>query len=294
MSIQWFPGHMNAARKAVAETMAKVDLVIELVDARLPLSSTNPMIDVLRRARQRPALKILNKADLADPALNARWLAWFKAQDATAAVLMGEDNKQAQVRKLPQWCRELVPHRTGMEKPVRALILGIPNVGKSTLINLLMSRRIANVADTPGVTKSQQRVETAQGMILYDTPGLLWPKIERPESGYRLAMAGSVGRNAYNDEDVAWFGVELLQQRYPQLLAARYGLDRLDRPADELFTEIGRKRGAMLGGGRIDRQKTAELILADFRSGTLGRISLETPEDFLTPPPAEVETLPAD
>ncbi|TJZ77501.1 ribosome biogenesis GTPase YlqF [Chitiniphilus eburneus] len=284
MSIQWYPGHMHAARKQVAETMAKVDLVIEVVDARLPGSSTNPMIDQLRRARQRPALKILNKADLADPALNARWLEWFRAQPATSAILMGEDNKQGQARKLPQYCRELAPHRTGAEKPLRAMIMGIPNVGKSTLINVLMSRRIANVADTPGVTKSQQRVETGEGFILYDTPGLLWPKIERPESGYRLALAGSVGRNAYNEEDVAWFAVETLQQRYPQLLAARYKLDDLSLPADELFNQIGKKRGAVLGGGRIDRQKTAELILTDFRSGTLGRITLESPDDFLLPP----------
>ncbi|GLS03013.1 ribosome biogenesis GTPase A [Chitiniphilus shinanonensis] len=286
MSIQWYPGHMHAARKQIAETLAKVDLVIEVLDARLPGSSTNPMIEQLRRARQRPALKILNKADLADPALNTRWLEWFRAQPSTAAILMGEDNKQGQARKLPSYCRELAPHRTGAEKPLRALIMGIPNVGKSTLLNVLMSRRIANVADTPGVTKSQQRVETGEGFILYDTPGLLWPKIERPESGYRLALAGSVGRNAYNEEDVAWFAVETLQQRYPRLLAERYKLDEqtLSLPADQLFEVIGRKRGAMLGGGRIDRQKTAELILTDFRSGILGRITLETPDDFLLPP----------
>ncbi|WP_255988198.1 ribosome biogenesis GTPase YlqF [Chitinolyticbacter albus] len=284
MAIQWFPGHMNAARKQVAETMAKVDVVIEIVDARLPWSSTNPMIEQLRRQRQRPALKILNKSDLADPVLNQAWLAWFRSQPATSAILMGDEGKAAQVKKLPQLCLELAPYRTGMEKPLRAMIMGIPNVGKSTLVNALMGRKIANVADTPGVTKSQQRVETVGGTIFYDTPGLMWPKIAVEDCGYRIALGGSIGRNAYNEEDVALFAIETLVQRYPELLQARYKLDVLDVPPEQLLEQIGRKRGAVMGGGRIDMQKTAELVLTDFRNGTLGRITLETPADIVAAP----------
>ncbi|XZG70500.1 ribosome biogenesis GTPase YlqF [Chitinibacteraceae bacterium HSL-7] len=281
MAIQWFPGHMNAARKQVAETMAKVDMVVEIVDARCPWSSTNPMIEALRWARQRPALKILNKADLADPVQNQKWLAWFKAQPNTSAVLMGSENKSSQVKKLPQYCRAVVPHRTGMEKPLRVMIMGVPNVGKSTLVNALMGRKVANVADTPGVTKSQQRVETVGGAIFYDTPGLMWPKIEVEASGYRLALSGSIGRNAYNEEDVALYAIETLAERYPALLQTRFKLPSLDLPSEQLLELIGRKRGAMMGGGVVDMQKAAEIVLTDFRNGTIGRISLENPSDVV-------------
>lgn len=284
MAIQWFPGHMHAARKQVAETMAKVDLVIEIVDGRLPWSSSNPMIERLRLARQRPALKILNKSDLADPKLSRVWLDWFKAQDGVDAILMGEEDKKASAARLPALCSKLVPHRTGEVKPVRALILGIPNVGKSTLMNHLARRKIANVADTPGVTKSQQRIELQNGMILYDTPGLLWPKVHDENSGYRLAMAGSIGTNAYDQVDVAWFAIETLRERYPQALLDRYGLKGYVDDVEAMFAMIAKRRGAVLSGGRIDEQKAAELILTDFRSGALGRITLETPDDITEPP----------
>lgn len=284
MAIQWFPGHMNTARKQVAETMAKVDLVIEVVDARLPLSSSNPMIEPMRRLRQRPALKVLNKADLADPRLNKIWLEWFKSQPGTEAVLLGEDNKIQGANLIPQLCQALAPHRDGEEKPLRAMIVGIPNVGKSTLINYLAKRKIAKVADTPGVTKMQQRVETLAGMILYDTPGLMWPKVQNEDSGYRLAMAGSIGRNAYDEVDVALYAIESLIERYPQLLLDRYKLKDLLGDAEPLFELIGKKRGALLSGGRIDTQKTADMILTEFRAGILGRITLETPDDFLEMP----------
>ncbi|GGP22911.1 ribosome biogenesis GTPase YlqF [Silvimonas iriomotensis] len=290
MAIQWYPGHMNAARKAVEETIAKVDMVIEIVDARLPLSSSNPMLEQLRKGRQRPALKILNKADLADPAQNKVWLDWFSQQPQTASLLLGEDTRAMGVKKIGQLCRKLVPNRTGMEKPLRALIVGIPNVGKSTMINTLMNRKVAKVADTPGVTKHQQRVETPDGVILYDTPGLLWPRIEREESGLRLALAGSVGRNAYHETEVAWFGIQTFIERYPELLKARFKLADLDGGFEQVFEKIGRKRGAILPGGALDEQKTAELILTEYRSGNIGRITLETPADFIEPPKAVRQT----
>ncbi|MDR3409761.1 MAG: ribosome biogenesis GTPase YlqF [Formivibrio sp.] len=284
MAIQWFPGHMHVARKQVAETMAKVDVVIEIVDARLPWSSSNPMIEGMRLLRQRPALKILNKADLADPRMSAVWLDWFKSQPGVDAMLLGEENKAAGVTKLSTLCSKLAPHRTGEVKPLRALILGIPNVGKSTLMNYLAKRRIANVADTPGVTKSQQRIELQNGMILYDTPGLMWPKVHDENSGYRLAMAGSIGTNAYDQIDVAWFAVDTLRERYPQALLDRFGLKEYIGETEDVFAAIAKRRGAVLSGGRIDEQKAAEMILTEFRSGALGRITLETPDDITAPP----------
>lgn len=283
MAIQWFPGHMHVARKQVAETMAKVDLVIEIVDARLPWSSSNPMIEQLRMARQRPALKILNKSDLADPRLSAVWLDWFKSQPNADAMLLGEDDKKSSGSRIAALCTKLAPHRTGEVKPLRAMILGIPNVGKSTLMNHLAKRKIAKVADTPGVTKSQQRIELPGGTILYDTPGLMWPKVHDENSGYRLALAGSIGTNAYDQVDVAWFAIETLQERYPEALLARYGMSAYLDGVDANFAAIARRRGAVLSGGRIDEQKAAELILTDFRSGTLGRITLETPDDITEP-----------
>ncbi|WP_084414730.1 ribosome biogenesis GTPase YlqF [Chitinibacter tainanensis] len=281
MAIQWFPGHMHAARKKVAETMAKVDVVIEIVDARMPLSSSNPMIEKLRLFRQRPALRVLNKADLADPALNKVWMNWFKSQPGTEALLLGEDNKQIALKQIPALCLKLAPYRTGVEKPLRALIMGIPNVGKSTLLNTLAQRKIAKVADTPGVTKSQQRIETLNGVILYDTPGLMWPKIEHEPSGFRLALGGSIGRNAYDEVEVCWFALEEMRRRYPQALMDRYKLPDLDGDVETLFARIGRKRGAVMSGGVIDEQKTAELIITDYRTKALGRMTLETPDDFI-------------
>lgn len=280
MAIQWFPGHMNVARKQVAETMAKVDVVIEIVDARMPWSSSNPMIEDLRRARQRPALKILNKADLADPVLSKVWMEWFKSQEGVDAFLMGEDNKSQGAVRIAALCSKLAPHRTGEVKPLRAMILGIPNVGKSTLMNYITKRRIANVADTPGVTKTQQRVQTVDGMVLYDTPGLMWPKVGDEKSGYRLAMGGSIGRNAYDQVDVAWFVIETLQERYPQALLERYELKEYADDVEQTFAAIAKRRGAVISGGRIDEQKTAEIILADYRGGVLGRMTLETPDDI--------------
>ncbi|MBE9608192.1 ribosome biogenesis GTPase YlqF [Chitinilyticum piscinae] len=296
MAIQWFPGHMHAARKKVAETMAKVDMVIEVVDARLPVSSCNPMINQLRRFRQRPSLVIINKTDMADPQLNQAWLNWFRQQPDTFAMLQGEDNRAQAGSRIGEMCRQIVPHRTGQEKPVRAMILGIPNVGKSTLMNALMKRKIANVADTPGVTKSQQRVELPNGTILYDTPGLLWPKLESELTGYRLALGGSIGRNAYDEVDVAWFAIETLRERFPDALITRYKLKTLEGEVETIFNAIARQRGAVMSGGRIDEQKAAELIITDFRSGNLGRLTLERPEEFTGLPTfnAKLDDLPAD
>ena len=278
MAIQWYPGHMNKARKQIADTMAKVDMVIEVLDARLPRITTNPLIRELRVHRQRPSLKVLNKADLADPQVTAAWMQHFRLEANTAVITLEEATKHRDMGKLLKLCRELVPHRIGGEKPVRAMILGVPNVGKSTLINALAKRKLAKVADTPGVTQSQQRIELPDGTILVDTPGMMWPKIASNNDGYKLALSGTIGRNAFDAVDVAWYALEWLSVYAPEALKTRYRLADTSQPPEVLFEQAGRSLGYVIGGNRIDDQKTAERILTDFRATTLGRVSLERPD----------------
>lgn len=277
MAIQWFPGHMNAARKKAAETMEMTDLVVEVLDARLPAASSNPMVEELRLHRQRPCLKIMNKDDLADPEVTKEWLDYFNRQSGVDAVALSCKNP-AEVARIPQLCQKLVPHRTGPGKPVRVMIMGIPNVGKSTLMNMLLKRRVAAVGDEPAVTKSQQRLYLNKNMVLTDTPGMLWPKIVYPSDGYMLAASHAVGVNALIEEEVAAFLGHVLLARYPELLALRYKIpvDGLDGIG--LMEMIARKRGFKIRGGELDVEKGAHTLLQDYRHGAIGRISLETPE----------------
>ena len=279
MSIQWFPGHMTSARKKAAETMERIDVVIEVLDARLPEASCNPLISELRLYRQRPCLKILNKADLADPAATKAWLNFYSKQKNVKAVALS-CKKPGDVAKIPGLCAALAPHRGTNLKPLRMMIMGIPNVGKSTLLNALVKRKVAAVGDEPAVTKSQQRIALTPRLILVDTPGLMWPKIEIDSDGYMLAIGHAIGRNAVIDEDVATHLASVLLARYPESISARYGLklDGLDAPG--VLEGIARKRGCIIKGrgGELDLEKAAMQFLTEYRNGTLGRISLETPE----------------
>ncbi len=277
MAIQWFPGHMTSARKKAEETMEFTDVVIEVLDARIPEASHNPMIEDLRLYRQRPSLKILNKADLADPAATQAWLNHFNRQDGVKAVALS-CKKPGDAKKIPGLCRSLAPHRGTNLKPLRMMIMGIPNVGKSTLMNALLNRRIAKVGDEPAVTKSQQRFELSPQLTITDTPGMMWPKIKYESDGYMLAASHAIGRNAVIDEEVAEFLAGILLQRYPALLQARYKTDVSNMDAIDLLEAVGKRRGYLLKGGELDMEKTAMAFLVDYRSGTLGRISLETPE----------------
>ena len=279
MSIQWFPGHMNATRKAIAERMkGGIDVVIELLDARLPGSSANPLLADLTDGR--PALKVLNKQDLADPERTALWLAHYNGLPETLAIGL-DAGETAPAQKLIAACRALAPLRGGMAKPLRVLICGIPNVGKSTLINTLVGRKAAKTGDEAGITKAEQRIALASDVTLFDTPGMLWPKIIVPRAGYHLAASGAVGRNAYDEEEVALELLESLQGPYADRIATRYRLEGVaSMNADVLLEAIGRQRGAVQTGGRVHLQKAAELVLNDLRAGALGRVTLETPEAY--------------
>ncbi|MCB4812043.1 ribosome biogenesis GTPase YlqF [Methylovorus menthalis] len=277
MAIQWFPGHMTSAKKKAAETMEHIDIVIEVLDARVPEASHNPMIEELRLFRQRPNLKILNKADLADPAVTQAWLNYFNKQPGVKAVALS-CKKPGDAGKIPGLCKALAPHRGTNLKPLRMMIMGIPNVGKSTLMNALLNRRIAKVGDEPAVTKSQQRFDLNDQMSITDTPGMMWPKIQYESDGYMLAASHAIGRNAVIDEDVAVFLAGLLLERYPTLLNARYKIDVSGMDAVDVLEAVAKRRAYRLKGGEFDMEKTAMAFLVDYRSGALGRISLETPD----------------
>jgi ribosome biogenesis GTPase A len=279
MPIHWFPGHMNATRKAIVERLPGIDAVIELLDARLPGSSANPLLAELTRGK--PALKILNKQDLADADLTARWLAHYRVQPGTRALAL-DASVTAPARQLIHACRELAPLRGGMTKPVRVLICGIPNVGKSTLINTLAGHRAAKTGDEPGITKLEQKIVLESDFYLFDTPGMLWPRIGVEQSGYHLAASGGIGRNAYDEEEVALELLASVRKRYADRLQARYKLgDDMAALTDEaLLAAVGRARGGLMSGGRVNLQKAAEVAINDFRAGAWGRITLETPEEF--------------
>jgi ribosome biogenesis GTPase A len=277
MAIQWFPGHMTSARKKAAETMERIDVVIEVLDARVPAAGSNPLIRELREHRQRPCLKILNKTDLADPHATKAWLDHFNSQKNVHAVALS-CKKPGDVAKVPGLCLKLAPHRGTSLKPLRMMIMGIPNVGKSTLMNALLKRRVALVGDEPAVTKSQQSFDLNDHMTLIDTPGLMWPKIEHDSDGLMLAASHSIGRNAVIDEEVAAFLGDILLKNYPALATQRYGCAAEGMDGFHLIEAVAKKRGYRLKGGEFDLEKAALTLLQDYRDGTLGRVSLETPK----------------
>jgi len=276
--IQWFPGHMHLTQKAITERVKAIDVVIELLDARLPGSSANPMLATLTQGK--PTLKVLNKQDLADPACTALWLAFYNAQPGTRAIAL-DASVAAPAKALIAACHALAPNRGGLVKPMRVLICGIPNVGKSTLINTLAGKRAAKTGDEAGVTKLEQRIAIAPDFYLYDTPGMLWPRIIVAKSGYNLAASGAVGRNAFDEQEVALELLDTLKTHYPALLEARFKLTGVAQMTDEQVLEaIGQARGALQSGKSVNWQKAAEIAIYDFRSAVMGRISLETPEEF--------------
>jgi len=277
MSIQWFPGHMVAAQKKAAETMEFTDVVIEVLDARAPAASQNPMIKELGAARQRINLKILNKADLADPKVTDQWIQYFNSLPKTKAIAIS-CKKANEPKKILAFCKSLAPHRGSTLKPLRMMIMGVPNVGKSTLMNAILNKRIAKVGDEPAITKQQQRHQINDQMILVDTPGMMWPKITDAHDGYLLAVNNAIGKNAYLEDDVANQLGEILLKHYPGLLRDRFAIDNLVVDSIKLLEFIARKKNLPLRNHLLDIEKAATILLNDYRQGYLGRISLESPE----------------
>ncbi|MDB4952602.1 MAG: ribosomal subunit maturation GTPase RbgA [Myxococcales bacterium] len=274
MSLQWYPGHMTKARRELEALMPSQDVVIEVLDARMPAASSNPVLTELRR--DKPAIKVLTKSDLADPAATKAWIEHFEAQPNVSAFASTTERPQDTKKRIAALTRNSALHR-GRDKAVRALIAGVPNVGKSTLINTLVDRQVAKVSDKPAVTKEQQTVVLGNGTVLTDTPGIMWPKIEDEQGAFRLAFAGSIPDTAIDYLQIAAFGARILLDRYAPLVVARYKLPATPPTPEALLTEIGRRRAGLGSGGTVDLHKAATILINEFRAGTIGRITLELP-----------------
>ena len=274
--IQWYPGHMHKASKEFKKILPQVDIVIEVLDARLPGSSENPMLAKLRRGK--PCIKLLNKSDLADPVRLQAWIDSLERQNQVKTLVCSANDNA--IHGLPGLCRQLVPLRSNRSAMIYALIAGIPNVGKSTLINRLAGRKIAKTGNEAALTRMQQRIQISDELTLIDTPGMLWPNIENEASGYRLAATGAIRDTALEMQEVASFIAEFLLVTYPERVVQRYDIDPLPTSDIELLEAIARKRGCIVAGGRVDLEKVSRLLISEFRNGDLGRVCLETPDSF--------------
>jgi len=267
---------MHKASKEMRQIIPQVDLIIEVIDARIPFSSQNPMLAEIRG--DKPCIKVLSKSDLADPVLTKHWQDYFEQENNVKTIALSTQQPE-KMRDLLELCHKMVPIQDSASgaNRLQAMIMGIPNVGKSSLINILAGKMIAKTGNEPAVTKMQQRIKLDQGIVLLDTPGVLWPKLENKHGGYRLAITGAIKETAVSNDDIAMYAVDYFRVQYPALLRARYQLDEL--PIDEmsLLGMIGMKRGCLRAGGIVDLDRAAKILLTEFRDGTIGQISLETP-----------------
>ncbi len=275
MAIQWFPGHMHKARKEMAKVLPAIDVLIEVLDARIPWSSENPMLTELRG--KKPSLRVLCKSDLADPDLTDTWITALAEQDKTEALAVSTDHSES-YRELPKRLRELMPPDSKRIKPRVAMVVGIPNVGKSTLINQLAGRVVAKTGNEPAITKRQQPIQLGEGWILRDTPGVLWPKVDNQASGYRLAATGAIRDTAMDSSEVAAVLLDFLSVHYADRLRSRFGDDLELTESVRTLEQIGQRRGCLGGGGHVDFDRAGRLLLQEFRSGLLGGMTLETPD----------------
>ncbi len=283
MNIQWYPGHMTKSRRQIEADLKQVDAVCEIVDARIPISSRNPDIDAI--CGNKPRIIVLNRMDLADPNATKEWMAYFRSKGmATVATdcksRKGIGDFQPAVRSV---LKEKLQRNAekGMNKPLRVMIVGIPNVGKSTLINQISGRKGAKAENRPGVTRGKQWVTVDSSLLLLDTPGILWPKFEDPNVGMMLAYTGAVKESIIDSEELAYRLMELLWKYYPDTVRQRYKVDMPpETPGYELLEEAGRKRGYLLARGEINTERMAKVLLEEYRSGKLGHFTLEMPEDI--------------
>ncbi len=284
LTIQWFPGHMAKARRQVTEKLKLVDIIFELVDARIPYSSRNPMIDEI--IQHKPRLVLLNKADMADKEATKQWIKYFKEKGIKALAInsqAGQGMKEivAASEEILQEKFDRMRAKGVRPRAIRAMIVGIPNAGKSTLINRLAKKNIAKTGNTPGVTKAQQWIKVGKELELLDTPGILWPKFEDQEVGLKLALTGAIKDTILNLQDIAVFGLRFLEKYYPDRLKDRYQMEVIPEDIVEMFDAIGKVRGCLMGRGEIDYDKVTELVIREFRTEKLGAVTLERPEDLL-------------
>ena len=282
MPIQWFPGHMTKTTKLIRENLKKVDMVIEILDARAPLASRNPLLDELTLGK--PRLVLLNKADLADPGITEQWIRYWEKDGMTRALSVNSKNSKS-LKVVPLECRKLCREKRWINRrAVKAMIVGIPNVGKSTVINTLAGKKKAQAANQPGVTKDMQRVPVSRELQIFDTPGLLWHKFDDQVVGMKLASLGSIRDAILHLDNIAFACVSYLCGEYGKLLKERFKLSWAEEEmpsADKIIEEIGRNRGLLISGGEVDYERASRLLLKELRDGLLGRITLERPDDPL-------------
>lgn len=274
MAINWYPGHMHKASKEMRKIMPQVDLMIEVLDGRIPFSSENPMLAELRG--DKPCIKVLSKCDLADPVLTQQWQDYLEQDKGVKTIALSSQYPE-KMKDILDLCHKMMPTKSASVKNIQAMIMGIPNVGKSTLINHLAGRQIAKTGNEPAVTKMQQRIKLDRGIVLLDTPGVLWPKLENQHGGYRLAITGAIKETAISNEDIAMYALGYLRKTYPDYLLNRYQLSELFQDDEALLAAIAANRGCLRSGGKVDLERAAKIVLTELRAGTLGQLTLETP-----------------
>lgn len=283
MSINWYPGHMKKTKELIEANLKLVDVVVELLDARIPVSSRNPQFDQLIASKKR--IVALNKCDLADASVTNEWIRYYQTKGIKAIPLNsltggGVKEILAQVKVEAVHVFEKAKQQGRINRPIRLMIVGIPNVGKSSLINKLAGRNAAKAGNKPGVTRGKQWIRLNKEVELFDTPGILWPKIEEDITGIKLACSGAIKDEILNIEDIAYHLIRILSSKYPERLMDRYKLEALDEDAVLVMDAIGVKRGCLQKGGIIDYEKVARLVIDEFRRGIIGKITLEAPADY--------------
>lgn len=283
MNIQWYPGHMTKAKREMVESMKMVDAVVEMLDARIPKSSRNPDIDTI--CGTKPRIVVLNKSDLADPRSNSMWAAYFNSKDLRTIEVDSISGKG--LKTIPQVLNDMFRERNErlkakgiISKPIRIMIAGVPNVGKSSLINRMAGKSIAKTGDKPGVTRGRQWIKLTGGIELLDTPGILWPKFDDQTVGLHLAFTGAIRDEIMDTVELSVKLIDALKESAPMSLAERYKVRNMDAPSGDILNEIAANRGCLLKGGDIDRDRISRVLLDEFRGGKLGRISLEKPQDY--------------
>jgi len=277
MDIQWFPGHMRATRELLKKAVLKVDVVMEILDARIPVSSSNPLLDTICKNTMR--IKILNKQDIADPETTQLWIDHFKKEKAIPTIAI-TGTESSETWRAAEFCLTRVSK--GKARRVRIMVVGIPNTGKSTIINTLAGKKVARTGNVPAITRQQQRTGLKNGVDIYDTPGILWPVMDEQEKTYRLAASGAISDTAMDYTEIACFTAEILLKHYPALICERYNLkEPLPIQGLALVEAIGANRGCLKKGGIIDYQKASEILIRELRAGTIGRISLENPGEIV-------------
>ena len=280
ININWYPGHMAKTKKQIIEDLKLIDIVVEILDARMPLASVNP--DIQNYIKDKKKIIILNKSDLADENITNEWIKYYKSKGINAIAIEANNGKGIPkvidcIKSEYKSIQDKYIKKGRIGKAIRIMVLGIPNVGKSTFINKLAKRNTAKVGNKPGVTKQKQWIKIDNNIELMDTPGMLWPRLDDQELAMHLAFVGTIGENSIDNEEIAYYLIEYLKNTYPNKLKERYNVELDAKETMDIINEIAKKRGAIISGGNINMQKVSDIILNEFRSGKLGRITIELP-----------------